>query len=66
MPSKNKTCVGKARYDSYGIARATSLLRLAEGPEIYLRVYHCEFCRKYHLTSKRPEEARNVNSSASK
>jgi len=59
----NKSCASKTAYATHNEARVASLRRLREGPEIYLRVYQCSMCRKFHLTSKRPEEVKDVASS---
>jgi len=42
-----KGCVGKKKYPTSQVAQ-----KVADGRRVKLRVYFCDKCQDYHLTSK--------------
>lgn len=54
-------CTGKESFETYAAAK-----RVADRPRIknpqHLEVYRCEFCRKFHLSSKNLKKKRHHGS----
>ena len=48
-----RPCLNKKSYKTVALARATPDKQIhRQGGKLWLGVYHCAQCKKYHLTSK--------------
>lgn len=51
-----KKCYSKRDAETARNARTTGRRRVRHGRPEYLRVYHCDECNHWHLTSKKNHE----------
>ena len=52
-----RNCYSKRAYHSELQAEGVAEHQMGLHPGLVLRVYHCDICGKYHLTSKPPRHA---------